>query len=120
RASHKPNLTKLVPFGSRHSTGAGHAAAAAFARAQLDAMGYQTQQQTVAVTAGQTQNVIADKPGSGSAPRRLTIVTAHLDSINLAGGPSAPAPGADDNGRGRAGGARDCGGFGGAHGPHDF
>ena len=31
------------------------------------------------------------------------LVTAHLDSINLAGGPDAPAPGADDNGSGTAG-----------------
>jgi Zn-dependent M28 family amino/carboxypeptidase len=31
------------------------------------------------------------------------LVTAHLDSVNLAGGPAAPAPGADDNGSGSAG-----------------
>jgi len=30
-------------------------------------------------------------------------VTAHLDSVNLAGGADAPAPGADDNGSGSAG-----------------
>ena len=33
----------------------------------------------------------------------MVIVTAHLDSINLAGGPSAPAPGADDNASGSTG-----------------
>ena len=33
----------------------------------------------------------------------MLVVTAHLDSINLAGGPAAPAPGADDNGSGSAG-----------------
>ena len=31
------------------------------------------------------------------------LVTAHLDSINLQGGPAASAPGADDNGSGSAG-----------------
>ena len=34
---------------------------------------------------------------------RVIIVAAHLDSINLAGGPSAAAPGADDNASGSAG-----------------
>ena len=33
----------------------------------------------------------------------MVIVTAHLDSINLQGGPAAPAPGADDNASGSAG-----------------
>ena len=33
----------------------------------------------------------------------MVLVTAHLDSINLAGGPQAQAPGADDNGSGSAG-----------------
>jgi Zn-dependent M28 family amino/carboxypeptidase len=31
------------------------------------------------------------------------VITAHLDSINLAGGPAADAPGADDNASGSAG-----------------
>jgi Zn-dependent M28 family amino/carboxypeptidase len=30
-------------------------------------------------------------------------VGAHLDSINISGGPTAPAPGADDDGSGSAG-----------------
>ena len=103
RASVEANLTRLVSFGTRHSTNAGHAAAAAFVRAELDALGYTTAEQDVPVGAALTHNVIADKAGSGPAPRGLTLVTAHLDSINLAGGPSAPAPGADDNGSGSAG-----------------
>ena len=49
------------------------------------------------------RNVIADKAGSGSSPRKVVIVTAHLDSINADGGPSAPAPGADDNASGSTG-----------------
>ena len=46
--------------------------------------------------------MLADRPGAGPAPRGVVLVTAHLDSINLAG-PAAPAPGADDNGSGSAG-----------------
>jgi len=96
-------LTKLVSFGTRNSTSAGHTAAADFARGQLDAMGYTTSVQKVSVGAGTTRNVIADKRGTGPAPRRVVIVSAHLDSINQAGGPGAPAPGADDNGSGSTG-----------------
>jgi Zn-dependent M28 family amino/carboxypeptidase len=66
-------------------------------------MNYQTGLQTVTVNNKPSQNVIADKPGQGSGTREVVIVTAHLDSINLRGGASAPAPGADDNGSGSAG-----------------
>ena len=103
RASVENSLTTLVSFGTRHSTSAGHVAAATFTRDQLDGMSYTTHLQEVALGTEKTRNVIADRPGSGLAPRRLVIVTAHLDSINLAGGPAAPAPGADDNGSGSAG-----------------
>ena len=47
-------------------------------------------------------NIVADKPGTGADPR-LVVATAHLDSVNLSGGPAAVAPGADDNGSGTAG-----------------
>lgn len=103
RAPVEASLTKLVSFGTRHSTSPGHAAAAAFVRGELDAMGYATRMQDVAVGTGTSRNVIADKPGLGPSPRRVVIVTAHLDSINLRDGPSAPAPGADDNASGSAG-----------------
>ena len=66
-------------------------------------MNYKTRLQKVEVNGGASRNIIADKIGSGSGPRAVVIVTAHLDSINLAGGASAPAPGADDNGTGSAG-----------------
>ncbi len=56
----------------------------------------------VTVGAGHSANLIGDRAGIGS-DRGLVIVTAHLDSINLAGGPAAAAPGADDNGSGSAG-----------------
>jgi Zn-dependent M28 family amino/carboxypeptidase len=50
-----------------------------------------------------SRNVIAERSGTAAAPRDVVIVTARLDSINVAGGPAAPAPGPDDNGSGSAG-----------------
>src|SRR2546427_6215549 len=47
--------------------------------------------------------LVADRQGRASGVRELVLVTAHLDSINIAGGPSANAPGADDNASGSAG-----------------
>ena len=47
--------------------------------------------------------MVADRPGTGPEPREVVLVTAHLDSINLDGGPDGAAPGADDNGSGSAG-----------------
>ena len=120
RAPVETSLTKLVSFGTRHSTSAAHAAAAAFAAEQLEAMGYATRLQDVAVGAGTSRNVIADKPGAAPASRRVVIVTAHLDSINMQGGPSAPAPGADDNASGSAGVLEIARAFKGHRGVHDL
>lgn len=103
RTSIQANLTKLVSFVTRHSTSSGYSASVTFARKQLEDMNYQTRLQTVPVGNGKSRNIIADKPGEHSGPRQVIIATAHLDSINLQGGPSAPAPGADDNGSGSAG-----------------
>ncbi|HKP87215.1 MAG TPA: M28 family metallopeptidase [Blastocatellia bacterium] len=103
RESIETNLTKLVSFGTRHSTSAGFGNAATFAQKQLKDLSYQTRSQVVTVGAGKSKNIIADKPGAGTGKRDVVIASAHLDSINLQGGPSAPAPGADDNGSGSAG-----------------
>ena len=104
RASLEQDLEKLVSFPTRHSTSNDFTEAVAFARQQLDAMGFETRQQTVKVEGADSQNIIADKTGNESdATRKVVIVCAHLDSINLAGGASAKAPGADDNGSGSAG-----------------
>jgi hypothetical protein len=103
RATVEASLTKLVSLGTRHSTSAGFSSAATWARDQLVAMGYRTRRQEVAVDGGKSLNIIADQQGSGNGARKVVIVTAHLDSINLLGGPSAPAPGADDNGSGSTG-----------------
>jgi hypothetical protein len=103
RANIESTLTKLASFSTRHSTSQGYGEAATFARQQLKDLHYQTRWQVVAVGAGKSRNIIADKPGEGSGTRDIVITAAHLDSINLQGGPAAPAPGADDNGSGSAG-----------------
>jgi Zn-dependent M28 family amino/carboxypeptidase len=59
--------------------------------------------ESILVNGGPSQNIIADKRGSAAGVREVVLITAHLDSINIQGGPMAPAPGADDNGSGSAG-----------------
>jgi hypothetical protein len=103
RENLEANLEKLVSFSTRHSTSSEYSDASAWTRKQLTEMGYKTRMQTIAVNGGKSRNIVADKRGSGSGKRNIVIATAHLDSINLQGGPSAPAPGADDNGSGSAG-----------------
>ena len=67
-------------------------------------MGYTTRFQNITVNGGSSRNVIADKKGGGAAgARKVVLVTAHLDSINLQGGPTANAPGTEDNASGSAG-----------------
>jgi Peptidase family M28 len=96
------SLTHLVAFPTRHSTSTHYTKASAWARRQLKAMHYTTRMQTVRVGGSTSRNVIAEKLGSGATPQ-VVMVTAHLDSINLRGGPAASAPGADDNASGSAG-----------------
>ncbi|MFI0417213.1 M28 family metallopeptidase [Spongiactinospora sp. 9N601] len=97
-------LGELVAFGTRHSLSTGFGAAAALARDRLEELGYIARLAPINVGSGRCHNVIADRLGSGEpAVRGVVMLTAHLDSVNLAGGPSAPAPGADDNASGAAG-----------------
>ncbi|GEL19489.1 M28 family metallopeptidase [Pseudonocardia asaccharolytica] len=97
------DLTTLAVHPTRHSTSAGFAAAAAWARDRLAALGYRTSEMAVRLPdGGSTSNVIGERDGAGPGPRQVVLVTAHLDSVNTAGGPSAPAPGADDNASGGA------------------
>jgi hypothetical protein len=103
RSSVEANVQKLASFGTRHATSAGFEAAARFAREQLESMGYATTVQDVPAGSGRSHNLVASKPRSALPAARLVIVSAHLDSINLDGGPAAPAPGADDNASGSAG-----------------
>jgi Peptidase family M28 len=103
RPSFEANLNRLVSFPTRFSTSAHFTKAAADAHSQLTAMRYKTKFQNITVNGGASRNVIADKSGDAAGARKVVLVTAHLDSINLQGGPSASAPGADDNGSGSAG-----------------
>jgi Zn-dependent M28 family amino/carboxypeptidase len=103
RTSLEPNLKALVAFGTRHSTTTGFTKAAAFAEMQIKDLGYHTATQAIKVNGKDSLNIIADKRSRGSGKRNVVIACAHLDSINLKGGVSASAPGADDDGSGSAG-----------------
>jgi Zn-dependent M28 family amino/carboxypeptidase len=103
RSSFEADLIKLVSYPTRYSTSTHYANAANWVRGQLDAMNYLTQSQSITVSGSTSQNIIADKPGTGAGNRNIIIVTAHLDSINHPDGPLSSAPGADDNGSGSAG-----------------
>ena len=95
-------LTRLAGFSTRHSLTVEFSAAADLIKSELEALGFNVSKRVISVGTGTSFNVVADKSGSGN-DRRLVIVTAHLDSVNTAGGVAAPAPGADDNGSGAAG-----------------
>jgi hypothetical protein len=103
RAQVESYLAHLTSFQTRHSTSSDFKTSANWARDQLRAMNYTTRFQNISVNGSPGRNLIADKKGNAAPPRKVVIVTAHLDSINIAGGPAAPAPGADDNGSGSAG-----------------
>jgi Peptidase family M28 len=102
RSRLEADLTKLVSYPTRLSTSTHYTNAANWVREQLDAMNYNTQSQSIMVEGRTSQNIIADKPGTGAGNRNMIIVTAHLDSVNIAGS-LLSAPGADDNGSGSAG-----------------
>jgi hypothetical protein len=101
-------LAELAAHPTRHSLTIHFQDAAKQARERLLLMGYQVSLQDVRIPGGQTLNIIADKRGLGSE-RSLTLVSAHLDSVNHPADhsqpddPMAPAPGADDNASGCAG-----------------
>jgi Peptidase family M28 len=103
RTELEATLQALTSVRTRFSTSAEYKGAAGRARERLNGLGYSTRVQRVAVGSGTSLNLLADKVGTGAPPRHVVMVTAHLDSVNHAGGPSAVAPGADDNGSGSAG-----------------
>jgi Peptidase family M28 len=97
-------ILHLTTLSTRHSLSTQFTEAAAWARDQLDQLGYEVEVRAFPMPGGVSANVIADSvPRDSTAGRALILVTAHLDSINIPGGPSARAPGADDNGSGAAG-----------------
>ena len=93
----------LVSFPTRHALSGPFAEAANWAVERLSSQGYDVRLEPVAMPGGETANVVAERAGEGNGDRALVVVCAHLDSVNLEGGPDAPAPGADDNGSGSAG-----------------
>lgn len=97
------SVKELVAFPTRHSTSTGFTKASTLVRRKLNDLGYKTRLQTITVNGKRSRNVIADKAGLGPKSRGVVLATAHLDSVNLADGAAAPAPGADDNGSGSAG-----------------
>jgi len=100
-ASYQADLTWLASLPTRHSLSASFTTAVEFAAARMVALGYGVTRSQITVGAGHSENLIGDRPGTGGGG--LVLITAHLDSINIAGGPAASAPGADDNGSGSAG-----------------
>jgi hypothetical protein len=96
------DLATIAGHPTRHSASDSFHTAATWAAAQLGAAGHTVTTQPVPGVGGRCHNVIADRPGSGPAPRDVVLVTAHLDSVNRLG-PHAPAQGADDNASGSAG-----------------
>jgi hypothetical protein len=105
RSEFEASLAHLVSFPTRFSTSAQYRYAATWARGQLEAMGYAAtvQQISIPVLGDNSQNIVAERLGTGSGMRDLVLVVAHLDSINIRGGPESNAPGADDNATGSAG-----------------
>jgi Zn-dependent M28 family amino/carboxypeptidase len=104
RAGFETVVTHLVSYRTRHSTSADFRAAAAWAQSQFEALGLTCTTADVTVGSGTSLNVIATKAGnSPDAARGAVLVVAHLDSVNHGAGPTAAAPGADDNASGSAG-----------------
>lgn len=101
--SYQGDLTWFASLPTRHSLSPSFTTAVDFAAARMVALGYGVTRTPISVGAGACENLIGDRPGTGAAPRGLVVITAHLDSINLAGGAAASAPGADDNASGSAG-----------------
>ncbi|MBW8767418.1 MAG: Zn-dependent exopeptidase M28 [Geodermatophilales bacterium] len=101
--SFEQDLAFLAGLPTRHSLSAGFRQAADRTSEQLTNLGFAVTRPSITVNAGTSSNVVADRPGSGTGDRGVVLVTAHLDSINIPGGPTARAPGADDNGSGAAG-----------------
>ena len=95
-------MSRLTAFRTRHSLTAEFSAAADACKGMLEALGCAVAKRPITVGNGTSFNIVADKAGFG-VNRRLVLVTAHLDSVNSAGGITAAAPGADDNGSGVAG-----------------
>jgi Zn-dependent M28 family amino/carboxypeptidase len=101
-------LKHLAAYPTRHSASESFREAALWCKEQFRKMGYDqwTEQFSLPGSSIGSWNIVAGQNGSGTAPRKLILLTAHLDSVNLTDnglGIAAPAPGADDNASGSAG-----------------
>ncbi|MEJ2887695.1 M28 family metallopeptidase [Actinomycetospora aeridis] len=94
------DIAHLAGHPTRHSWSGGFREALGWAEQRFASAGYTTRRAPIAVGAGESMNLLAT---SGADADPQIVVCAHLDSINTAGGPTAPAPGADDNASGVAG-----------------
>ncbi|TDD13405.1 Zn-dependent exopeptidase M28 [Kribbella turkmenica] len=99
--SYQDDLTWFASLPTRHSLSPSFTTALDFTAARMVALGYGVTRTAVTVGGGRSHNLIGDRPGTGGGG--VVLITAHLDSINHAGGPAANAPGADDNASGSAG-----------------
>jgi hypothetical protein len=109
RTGYESTLAELASYPTRHSLSSHFQDAAKRARDRLQMMGYVVRLQEVDLPDGKTVNIIADKQGTAAGTRSVTLLTAHLDSVNHPTGASQPddptalAPGADDNASGCSG-----------------
>lgn len=99
-ATFRAALEKLVALRTRLSTSDLYRQASDMCCHRLQALGYQATLQDFDMPDGRSCNVLAVP---NEAEPVAALVMGHLDSVNHAGGPDADAPGADDNGSGRAG-----------------
>jgi hypothetical protein len=102
QSPYQGDLETLASRHTRLSTSDDFAELAQWAEELFTSFGFATRREFVSVNGSASRNVVADKSGRHPGPRDLIVVTAHLDSINLAGGEAASAPGADDNASGSA------------------
>ncbi|MCH5642622.1 MULTISPECIES: M28 family metallopeptidase [unclassified Gordonia (in: high G+C Gram-positive bacteria)] len=103
REKYQDTVDTLTAPPTRHSTRPEFTATLSAAADVFTSLGYTVTRQPFSIPGGgDTVNCIADRRGSSSGERGLTLITAHLDSVNR-GGAALPAPGADDNASGSAG-----------------
>lgn len=102
-STYQSYLTQLTTFSTRHSLSSFFRDATTWATDQLNNFGYSTRQDQINIGTNKSYNIIADLKGHGNGLRDIVIISAHLDSINTAGGLESKAPGADDNASGSAG-----------------
>jgi hypothetical protein len=104
RTTYDRDLRWLSSLPTRHSDSAHFRTACDFVDQTLAGLGYATSRQNFTMLGRPCQNVVALRRGTGAdGDRGVALLTAHLDSLNNAGGPAAPSPGADDNASGSAG-----------------